>query len=216
MLCHRLFARHLAREFDGRHHGDHVVAKIRKPQRDQANDNGAGGVDDGVADVFLAHVAARVFRHDLSRLRHLEHIVKADVEKPLQDIVHVVQIHKLTVKRRSGKRDAIFLRVDVLKAVKGRLLGLIRASANALAAVDANIRIDHRVAIANADGFGWATLEAVGTALAFFNIERNRMLVLLHARVLRLSACLPAVPAPRAACAFLRRAGVGSARLAPF
>ncbi len=136
----------------------------------------------GVTDVLALHIAAGEFRYDLRRASHLEHLVEADVEQALQHVVHVVQFRKLPVKRRRGQSDAVLLGIDVLKFIKVRLFGLIGAPADALAAVDADIRIDHRVAIANADGFGRAPFQAVGAAFAFFDVKRNRMLVLIHGR----------------------------------
>ena len=67
-----------------------MIAQIRKAQRDQPNDHGTGGVDHRIADVLLAHVAARVFRDDLCGAGYLKHIVKTNVEQSLKDKVHVV------------------------------------------------------------------------------------------------------------------------------
>ncbi|MPM79230.1 hypothetical protein SDC9_126263 [bioreactor metagenome] len=159
-----------------------MVAKVGKAQRDEPDNHGTRGVDNGIIDVFLVHIAARIFRDDLRRAGNLKHIVKSDVQEPLQHIIHVVQIHKLPIERGRGQRDAEFLCADILKAIECRLFRLIGAAANALAAVDADIRIDHRVAIANADGFGRAPFQAVGAAFAFFDVKRNRMLVLIHGR----------------------------------
>ena len=79
MLFDRLLTCHLARKLDGRHHGNHMVAKIWKAQRNEADDHGTGGIDHGIADVLLVHIAAGVFRDDLRGAGHLKHVVKADV-----------------------------------------------------------------------------------------------------------------------------------------
>ncbi len=80
VLSQRFFTRDLSRQLDRRHHGDDVIAKIGKAQRDEPHNRGTGGVDHGITDVFFAHVTARIFRDDLRGTGYLEHIVKADVQ----------------------------------------------------------------------------------------------------------------------------------------
>ncbi|MPN47379.1 hypothetical protein SDC9_194981 [bioreactor metagenome] len=80
MLLERFLACHAPRQLDGRHNGNHMVAKVRKPQRDEPYHDGAGRVDNRVGHGLALEILARIFGDDLRGAGHFEHLLETDVQ----------------------------------------------------------------------------------------------------------------------------------------
>ena len=72
------------------------------PQGYQTKHDGTGGVDDGLGDAHGLEVGPGVGRDQLGGLGYLVDVVESDVLESLQDVVHVLQILKLSVQGRRG------------------------------------------------------------------------------------------------------------------
>ena len=128
-------------------------------------------------NILAVQVLACVRRDQLRRARHLKHIVKAAFEQPGHDVVKVVEVVKLPVQRRRGQRYLPFIILEIGEAVADRLFCLIGTEADAFAAVDAALRTNDGMAVPDAYRLCGAALEAVGAALAFVEVQRDRMVV---------------------------------------
>ena len=177
MFLHRLVLCHARGKFHRRQYRQHIVEQIRESHADEAHDHGTCRADDRLRDVLSVQILARVRRHQLGGARHFKHIVKAAFKQPRHNVIQVVQVVKLPVQRRRGQCNLPFVVFEIGKAVADRLFRLIGAKADALAAVDAALRTDDGMTVSDADRLGGTTLEAVGAALAFVEVKRDRMVV---------------------------------------
>ena len=82
---------------------------------------------------------------------------------------------ELPVERRRGQRDVVCKILEHRKMVVLCALRVVRADSDALAAVDAALARDDRLAVPHADRLGRAALDAVRAADALALIQRDRV-----------------------------------------
>ena len=114
------------------------------------------------------------------RAAHFENIIEAYFFKRREDVIDIVNIRELPVKRRRRHRDFPFVFFNVRKRVIYRFFCVVRANPDALAAVYAALFYDHRFSFAHSDRFRRTAFHAVDAAFAFFRIQRNRMKIAYH------------------------------------
>ena len=182
-------------KFAPRHHSSHFHGlpdvrnmgdQLRETYPDQPNDHRAGRRNHWVPiRRQAAHIFPKGTCHDVRSRSYLVHVVKANAQKPLQNLFPADLPLELTVQRRRGKRDFVFELFNDGKWVGLGVFGVMVAYADAFAAVDAAFVDDMRPTAAHPDGLGGTALQAVGASHAFFPIQANRMkLTLVHGRVL--------------------------------
>ena len=105
----------------------------------------------------------------LGQLRKVN-IIKSDIQKPVENIVHIIQIIKLTVQCRCRHCHVIFKVFQHRQFVVNCFFSMMGTNANALAAVDAAFFYNRCFAIFHADRLSRAALYAGGTAAAALRI----------------------------------------------
>ena len=131
------------------------------------------------------HIFPKGTCHDVRSRSHLVHVVKANAQKPLQNLFPADLPLELTVQRRRGKGNLIFELFNDGKWVGLGVFGVMVAYADAFAAVYAAFVDDMRPTAAHPDGLSGTALQAVSTSHTFFPIQANRVkLTLVHGRVL--------------------------------
>ena len=190
MLGHGPLAGKSGRDLHGRQELHDVFLQGGIPQGYQTEYDGTGRIDDGLGNAHGLEVVSRVGRYQLGGLGHLEHVVKSNVLEPLENVVHVSQILKLSVQSRRGKRDLVRLLQHVLQAAVVGLLGLTGADLDADAAVDTASRIDLGVAVHDADGLGGAMLQAGRTSRTARQVQRYRMFIRVHSTRVSFPGCV--------------------------
>ena len=112
-------------------------------------------------------VRSPLLRIDYAGERDHSLIELADILPAHLYVVNVIKLRKLSVKRRSRKRDLIFVIIKVLKLIVRSLLCLIRTKSDALTAIDTLFFLYYRVSIANSYRLGRTSFYAIGTAFTF-------------------------------------------------
>ena len=146
----------------------HMVDELWEAHADQPHHGGAGGGDLGryrrtppAQDAFMLKG-----RDQLGRTGHLPDLVKADLQKAVQNDVHIVQVLELCVKRGLGQRHAVRKLLQPLQSVAHGLDGLVGTHADTIAAVDAAVGQNGGLAPAHTDRLRGAALDAGGAAPA--------------------------------------------------
>ena len=106
-------------------------------QKDELRDGGAGGTDDGAREISALHQLFRAVGDQLRRYPYLEHLVEAQREQTLDDVVGVVEVIELPEQRGRRERDPVPVAGYEIEAVVNGALGAALAAAHAFAAVDA-------------------------------------------------------------------------------
>ena len=88
--------------FHRRQKGQHVLAKRRKANADDAAHSRTGRTDDGLFDILAPQVVPGIAGDQLRSPCHLEHAVKAHSQKAFENDIRIVQSVKLPV--QSGSR----------------------------------------------------------------------------------------------------------------
>ena len=172
---HRLLPRQHRRHLHGRFQRKHVFAQVGKAHPDQAHHRRAGGADHWLFQTPLIHQPPRGVGHDLRPPRNLEYMVEPQGEKPPQHNLNIVQMIELPVQGRSRQRHRVPITVQHRQAVVPRLFRVVRTGAHTLAAVDAPLGNNLRLALPDTDGLGGTPLDAVGAAQTQLFIQGNGM-----------------------------------------
>ena len=157
-----------------------VVKKRRKSETYKSHNYRTGRTDGRLGDSLGFEVESGVSRNQLSGLRHLEYVVKSDLDKSVENEVDVLEIVKLTVERRSGKGDLPLKAIHICKLATDSALCLVRTVSDALTAVNASVGIYHGFAVFYSDGFSRTVLKAGSAAGAFALIKQDRVLIFVH------------------------------------
>ena len=136
-LFHRLFFGEFRRDLGGRVHVEQMVFEFMVAQIDQLRDRGAGRTDHGPGKRMLLHEFFGAVGDQLRRQPHFEHVVEPQRQKPLDDVVGIVEVVELPEQRGRGQRDLVVVTGNEIETVVHRPFGAALAAAHAFAAVDA-------------------------------------------------------------------------------
>ena len=102
-----------------------------------------------------------------AQVRNLEHLVKADVQKPLQNVIRIIEIIELGNKGRRRQRNLVFVSAYFVKRIANAFFGVVGAVPDALAAVNATLGIDNGTAVPHSDCLCGTMFHAGCAACAF-------------------------------------------------
>ena len=181
-FCLRLAARYQSRSLHGRIERQDIRDKVREADPYQPAHGGARRGYYRPGYIVLGDVFSRRIADELGASRDLEHLVKAEHFERGYDISDIIKIVELPVERRRGQGDSVFELDYPVHRVAVGIFCMVRADADALAAVDAAFRDNMRLAAAHAYSLRGTSLYAVGAAHALLFIEPHRMEIRVHVK----------------------------------
>ena len=141
--------------------------KVREADPYQPADRGARRGYYRPGYIMLGDVFSRRVADELGASRDLEHLVKAEHFERGYDISDIIKIVELPVERRRGQGDSVFELDYPVHRVAVGIFCMVRADADALAAVDTFRGLYLRVSVAYAYGFGRTPFQTGRTSHAF-------------------------------------------------
>ena len=97
-----------------------MIGKIVIAHHDQLDNRRASRTDYGSLDLVFGNDFTADFGDQFGAARYFEHVVKSDLQQPVEDGIDVGQIVELPVQRRRGHRHAVFEPLDHFKRIVRR------------------------------------------------------------------------------------------------
>ena len=157
-----------------------MIAQIGEADPDQPHHRRAGGADYRPLQLAVSEQLPGRVGDDFRGTGYLKHIIEAQPFQAAEYDVNIVEMIELAVKSGSGQGHGILKIFQHGQGIVIRLFGMVRADADAFAAVDAAFRDDLRFAAPHPDGLGGAALDAVGASHTFVPVQRDGMKESVH------------------------------------